>query len=53
MEESSYTVLLQFCFKKKILTGIKAERLKRNTPNNTKNVYNMTDCAEPKSRNET
>ena len=53
MEESNYTVLLQLCFKKKILTGIKAERLKRNTPNNTKNVYNMTDCAEPKSRNET
>ena len=52
MEESNYTVLLQFCFKKKILTGIKTECFKRNTQNSTKNVYNMTDCAEPKSRNE-
>ena len=53
MEESNYMVLLQLCFKKKILTGIKAECFKRNTPNNTKNVYNMTDCAERKSGNET
>ena len=29
------------------------ERFKTNTPKNTKNVYNIIYCAEPKSQNET
>ena len=46
-------VLPKLCFKKKILTVIKTEPFKRNTPKNTENVYNIIYCVEPKSRNET